>query len=58
MSNEEERPRRQHKKFSRVLKLRDEEIHHPLHTPYVRKKEWKKDIVVEGEEGTDADESA
>lgn len=55
MNNEnEDRPRRNHvKKVARSVKLREnEELHHPLHPPYVRKKEWKKDITTD-DEGTD-----
>lgn len=48
---EEEQPRRKRRELSRVVRFRDEELHHPLHTPYVRKKDWKKEVTdVDGDE--------
>lgn len=55
MSNdsEYERPRRKRKQVSQVVDLREGELHHPVHAPYVRDKAWKKDAVIEDTDAID-----
>lgn len=53
MSESEERPRRKRVERVRVLRLRDEELHHPLHAPYVRDKSWKKEATTDGTDEAD-----
>lgn len=42
---EEQQPRRKRRELARVVRFKEEELHHPLHTPYVRKKDWLKEVA-------------